>query len=156
MRINKLKGGFRPNQLIRKGYSKPINPKNYGKVIVTVTPKEPNMKKKKLHIQNYDKELTMMIFWGWDIIAADESEELYNFQLKHRSNNNLRVYITLGRELQMAPEPYFEPMYQVYITDDNCDWDYRGWFRAHDLTYKNFWSVVEEVVDKHIPTDLPF
>ena len=36
------------------------------------------------------------------------------------------------------------------------DWDYRGWFRAHDLTYKNFWSVVEEVVDKHIPTDLPF
>ena len=127
MRINKLKGGFRPN-----------------------------MKKKKLHIKNYDREVTMMIFWGWDIIAADESEELYSFQLKHRSNNNLRVYITLGRELQMAPEPYFEPMYQVYITDDNGDWDYRGWFRAHDLTYKNFWSVVEEVVDKHIPTNLPF
>jgi len=100
MRINKLKGGFRPN-----------------------------MKKKKLHIKNYDREVTMMIFWGWDIIAADESEELYSFQLKHRSNNNLRVYITLGRELQMAPDPYFEPM---------------------------FWSVVEEVVDKHIPTDLPF
>jgi len=56
----------------------------------------------------------------------------------------------------MAPDPYFEPMYQVYITDDNGDWHYRGWFRAHDLTYKNFWSVVEEVVDKHIPTDLPF
>ena len=127
MRINKLTGGFRPL-----------------------------MKKKKLHIKNYDREVTMMIFWGWDIIAADESEELYSFQLKHRSNNNLRVYITLGRELQMAPEPYFEPMYQIYITDDNGDCDYRGWFRAHDLTYKNFWGVVEEVVDKHIPTDLPF
>jgi hypothetical protein len=79
MRINKLKGGFRTNQLIRKGYSKPINPKNYGKVIVTVTPKEPNMKKKKLEIQNYDKELTMMIFWGWDILSADESEEVYTY-----------------------------------------------------------------------------
>jgi len=65
MRINKVTGGFRPI-----------------------------MKKKKLHIKNYDREVTMMIFWGWDIIAADESEELYSFQLKHRSNNNLRVYIT--------------------------------------------------------------
>ena len=156
MRINKLKGGFRPNQLIRKGYSKPINPKNYGKVIVTVTPKEPNMKKKKLHIQNYDKELTTMIFWGWDILSADESEEVYTFQLVHREDKKLRVYITLGRELQVAPVPYYpEMMYQVYINDDKGQWDYRGWFRGHDLNYKNFWGVVEEIVDKYHPL-IPF
>ena len=128
MRINKVTGGFRPL-----------------------------MKKKKLHIKNYDRELTMMIFWGWDIIAADESEELYSFQLKHRSNNNLRVYITLGRELQVAPVPYYpELMYQVYIHDDKGDWDYRGWFRGHDLNYKNFWEVVEEEVEKHYSTKRPF
>jgi hypothetical protein len=126
MRINNLKGGFRPN-----------------------------MKKKKLEIQNYDKELTMMIFWGWDIIAADESDDVYSFQLVHREDKKLRVYITLGRELQYAPEPYFEPMYQVYINDDKGEWDYRGWFRGHDLNYKNFWGVIEEVVDKYHPL-IPF
>ena len=36
------------------------------------------------------------------------------------------------------------------------DWDYTGWFESHDITHKNFWDVVEEVVDKNYPNLLPF
>ena len=106
-------------------------------------------------IQNYDKDLNQAVFYGWDIISADETHDAYLFQLRHRQNNKLRVYITLGRETQLAPT-YFIPMHQMYIHDDDGDWDYTGWFEPHDITHKNFWDVVEEVVDKNYPNLLPF
>ena len=113
--------------------------------------------KGKLVIQNYTKDLNMMVFWGWDVIAADETDDNYLFQLEFRGNPKLRVYITLGRNLQYAELPYYpEMMYQCYIHDDEGKWDNRSWFRAHDLTYKNFWNVIEEIVNKNEPDPLPF
>ena len=106
-------------------------------------------------IKNYDKDLNQGVFYGWDIISADETNDAYLFQLRNRQNTKLRVYITLGRDTQLAPT-YFMPMHQMYIHDDDGDWDYTGWFNSHDLTYKNFWDVVEEVVDKYQPTLLPY
>lgn len=133
-----------------------------GKVIITATPKgvgnfkDLYMNGKKLKIENYTKDLNMMVIYGWDVLAADETEDNYLFQLALREDPKVRVYITLGRELQYAELPYYpEMMYQCYIHDDEGKWDNRSWFRAHDLTYKNFWSVVEEIVDKHNPI-LPF
>ena len=114
------------------------------------------MKNKKITIKNYDKDLNKGIFYGWDIISADETDEQYLFQLMNRADNKLRMYISLGRDLQIAPQPYFEPMHQVYITDDDYNLNYTGWFRAHDLTYKNFWDVVEDIADKNFQTPLPF
>ena len=106
-------------------------------------------------IQNYDKDLNQGVFYGWDVISADETDDAYLFQLKHRNNITLRVYVTLGRELQTAP-PYFTLKHQIYMHDDDGNWDYTGWFESHDLTYKNFWDVVEEIVDKNYPNLLPF
>jgi len=57
---------------------------------------------RKLVIQNYSKDLGSAVFWGWDVIAADEMDDVYLFQLKHRENSKLRIYITLGRELQVS------------------------------------------------------
>lgn len=112
--------------------------------------------KGKLVIQNFDKDITSAVFYGWDLISADELDESYMFQLMNRENPKLRVYITLGRVLQYAEQPYYpEKMYQCYIHDDEGKWEDRSWFRAHDVTYKNFWGIVEEVVDKHHPI-LPF
>jgi len=112
--------------------------------------------KGKLVIHNYNKNFKKMVFWGWDVIDAAELDESYIFQLAHRHEPKLRVYITLGRDLQYAELPYYpEMMYQCYIHDDEGKWDDRSWFRAHDITYKNFWAIVEEVVDKHHPI-LPF
>jgi hypothetical protein len=138
--------------------------KGQGYIVMNSTPNGKNffkelydMNEKKLHIKNYDKDLMRGAFYGWDVISADEIDDSYLFQLKNRLNNSLRVYITLGRELQVAPVPYYpELMYQVYMHDDNGEWDYTGWFRGHDLTYKNFWAVIEDIVEKHHPTDLPF
>ena len=111
---------------------------------------------KKLKIENYTKDLNMMVFWGWDVIAADEDEDAYLFQLALREDRKVRIYVTLGRDLQYAELPYYpEKMYQCYIHDDDGKWDNRSWFRAHDLTYKNFWSCVEDILDKHHPS-LPF
>ena len=108
--------------------------------------------KGKLVIQNFSKDLNMMVIYGWDVISADEVEDSYLFQLAHRETPKLRVYITLGRDLQYAELPYYpEKMYQCYIHDDEGKWEDRSWFRAHDLTYKNFWSMVEEIIDKHHP-----
>jgi hypothetical protein len=142
MRINKVTGGFR------------------NKVIITSTPNGVNNFKdlytmdKKLTIENFDKDLNTGVFYGWDIISADETEDSYLFQLRNRTDNKLRVYITLSRELQYAELPYYpEMMYQCYIHDDNGEWDNRSWFRAHDITYKNFWGLIEETVTNH---HLPF
>ena len=111
---------------------------------------------KPLTIENFDKDLNVGIFYGWDVISADELDEVYMFQLRNRTNDKLRVYISLGRFLQYAEQPYYpEMMYQCYIHADNYDWSDTSWFRVHDITYKNFWHIVEGVVDKYYPV-LPF
>jgi hypothetical protein len=134
--------------------------KGQGKVIITSTPKGVNTFKdlynmdKKLTIENFDKDLNTGVFYGWDIISADETEDSYLFQLRNRTDNKLRVYITLSRILQYSELPYYpEMMYQCYIHDDNNEWSSRSWFRAHDITYKNFWELIEETVTNH---HLPF
>ena len=123
----------------------------------TQTQKNPNSDTfGKLVIQNYAKDLGLMIFWGWDILAADEFIETYTFQLKHRSEPKLGVYITLGRELQTSDKANGGGlMYQCYVMDTNDEWSERTWFCADDLGYTNFWAVIEEIVDKHNPL-LPF
>jgi hypothetical protein len=135
--------------------------KGMGKVVLSATPKGINnfkelydMNTKKLHIKNYDKDLMRGIFYGWDIISADETEDSYLFQVQNRTDNKLRVYITLGRELQYSELPYYpEMMYQCYIHDDGGHWSNRSWFRVHDITYKNFWGLIEETITNH---HLPF
>lgn len=142
MRINKITGGFR------------------NKAIITSTPNGGNVfydlynMNKKLTIENFDKDLNMGIFYGWDVIAADETEDSYLFQVQNRTDNKLRVYITLGRELQYSDLPYYpEMMYQCYIHEDSGHWWNRSWFRVHDITYKNFWELIEETITNH---HLPF
>ena len=110
---------------------------------------------RKLVIQNYAKDLGLMVFWGWDILAVEEFAETYTFQLKHRSEPKLGVYITLGRELQQQDIKYPELFYQCYIMDTNDEWSETAWFCVDDLGYTNFWAVIEEIVDKHNPL-LPF
>ena len=135
--------------------------KGMGKIVLSATPKGINnfkelydMNTKKLHIKNYDKDLMRGIFYGWDIISADETEDSYLFQVQNRTDNKLRVYITLGRELQYSELPYYpEMMYQCYIHDDEGHWSNRSWFRVHDITYKNFWGLIEETITNH---HLPF
>ena len=131
-----------------------------GKVIITATPnglhifKDLYTMNKKLTIENFDKDLNMGIFYGWDVIAAVETEDSYLFQVQNRTDNKLRVYITLGRELQYSELPYYpEMMYQCYIHDDEGHWSNRSWFRVHDITYKNFWELIEETITNH---HLPF
>ena len=131
-----------------------------GKVIITATPnglhifKDLYTMNKKLTIENFDKDLNMGIFYGWDVSAADETEDSYLFQVQNRTDNKLRVYITLGRELQYSELPYYpEMMYQCYIHDDEGHWSNRSWFRVHDITYKNFWELIEETITNH---HLPF
>ena len=109
-----------------------------------------------LTIQNYSKDLDMMVFWGWDVLSADELDGNYMFQLKHRKDSKLRVYISLSRELQTSDREHNNNlMYQCYIHDDNGDWSEVTWFYGKDLTYKNFWKCIEEIVDKYHPL-LPF
>lgn len=109
-----------------------------------------------LTIQNYSKDLDMMVFWGWDVLSADELDGNYMFQLKHRKDSKLRVYISLSRELQTSDKEHNNDlMYQCYIHNDTGEWSERTWFYGKDLTYKNFWKCIEEIVDKYHPV-LPF
>jgi hypothetical protein len=135
--------------------------KGMGKIVLSATPKGVNhfkelydMNTKILHIKNYDKDLMRGVFYGWDVISADETDESYLFQLQNRTDIKLRVYITLGRVLQYSSLPYYpEMMYQCYIHDDEGSWSSTQWFRGHDITYKNFWQVIEETISNH---HLPF
>ena len=109
----------------------------------------------KLVIQNYNKDFKQMVFWGWDIIDAAELDESYIFQLAHRTEKKLRVYITLGRIIQQPDIKYPEMMYQCYIHDDNGDWERRIWLKHESINYKTFWQMIESVVDEYHPI-LPF
>lgn len=105
-------------------------------------------------IENYNKDLNKGVIYGWDIIAADETDDSYLFQLRNRTDWKLKVYITLGRELQYSELPYYpEMMYQCYVHDDNNEWSSRNWIRAKDVTYKKFWELMEETITNHY---LPF
>ena len=145
-----------------------------GKAIITSTPisagswmanyYQPNQTQKnlnidsnrKLVIQNYSKDLGSAVFWGWDVIAADEMDDVYLFQLKHRENSKLRIYITLGRELQVSDlENNLFLMYQCYVHDDDGDWHETFWLDSDKLNYKSFWDRIETIADKHHPL-LPF
>jgi hypothetical protein len=121
------------------------------------TQKNPNFDtNRKLVIQNYAKDLGSGVFWGWDVIAADETDENYLFQLRNRENGSLRVYITLGRELQVSDlENNLYQMYQCYIHDDLAQWDKRFWLDAKDINHKTFWGMIEKIVDGYHPL-LPF
>jgi hypothetical protein len=109
----------------------------------------------KLVIHNYNKDFKKMVFWGWDVIDAAELDENYIFQLAHRTETKLRVYITLGRVLQQPDIKYPETFYQCYIHDDNGDWDKTIWLDAKSINYKTFWEMIEKVVDGYHPI-LPF
>ena len=133
--------------------------KGMGKVVLSATPKGVNhfkelydMNTKILHIKNYDKDLMRGVFYGWDVISADEMDDVYLFQLRNRENSKLRVYITLGRELQTSDlENNLHQMYQCYMHDDDGDWEEKFWLDANRINYKTFWGLMEKIVDKHYP-----
>jgi hypothetical protein len=114
----------------------------------------------KLVIQNYNKELGQGVWWAWDLVSADELDDCYMFGLRNRIDTNLEVYVSLGRLLQIAPEPYSEMRYQLYIHNQlNSyvgEWDFTAWVRPEDLGHKKFWELIERIVDSKQPTDLPF
>jgi hypothetical protein len=125
------------------------------------SPKNLNIDTKgKLMIQNYNKEVGHGVWWAWDLISADELDDSYMFALRNRVNPYLEIYVSLGRLLQMAPEPYSEMRYQVYIHNQlNSpvgEWDFTAWVRPEDLGHKKFWGLVERIVEDKQPTDLPF
>jgi hypothetical protein len=111
--------------------------------------------KGKLVIQNYKRDLTYAVFYGWDMIMADELEDSYVFQLMPRENKKLRIYITLGRNLQQSDIKYPETFYQCYIHDDAGEWSKTVWLNAQSINYMKFWNMIESVVDEYHPI-LPF
>lgn len=111
---------------------------------------------RKLVIQNYSRDLTYAVFYGWDVIYADEMDDVYVFQLMYRTQPELKVHITLGRELQVSDlEHNLFLMYQCYIHNDEGDWSKTIWFDKNDLNYKTFWNTIESIVDEKYPL-LPF
>jgi len=108
-----------------------------------------------LTIENYNRDITSAVFYGWDLIMADKLKETYVFQLMQRENSKLRVHITLGRELQQAEFPSSEMFYQCYIHDYACEWSKTVWLNAKDINYNTFWNMIESVVGEHHPI-LPF
>jgi len=117
--------------------------------------KDETDRKGKLVIQNYNRDITSAVFYGWDLISSDELEDSYVFQLTNRENPKLRVYITLGRTLQKPEFPSSETFYQCYIHDDAGEWSKTVWLNAHSINYLIFWDMIESVVDEHHPI-LPF
>jgi len=119
-------------------------------------PKKPKFDPKgKLVIQNYKRDLTYAVFYGWDLIMADELEDSYVFQLMPRESKKFRIYITLGRELQQPEFPSSEMFYQCYIHDDAGEWSKTVWLNAQSINYMKFWTMIESVVDEYHPI-LPF
>jgi hypothetical protein len=104
-----------------------------------------------LTIDNFNKDLNKMMVWGWDLEKAHEFDDTYLFIVAKKAKPEDKVMFTLGREVQVAPVPYYpEMLYQLYITDEKMEWTERVWLRKNDVrSYVNFLSILEEVLEKH-------
>lgn len=101
-------------------------------------------------IENYNKDLGMMMIWGWDLERADEMDDAYIFQLAKRAKPEDKVYFTLGRVKQYAESPYYPEMrYQLYMCDHSGNTTDRLWLDKNDLLYMKLLAIIEGTLNKH-------
>ena len=102
-------------------------------------------------IDGYNKDMGMMMVWGWDLEKAVEFDDTYLFIVAKRAKPEDKVMFTLGRTKQYAEMPYYpEQRYQLYITDEGMTWTERLWLNDNDVKeYKIFLALIEGILEKH-------
>lgn len=98
-----------------------------------------------LKIYDYDKDMGMGAFWGWDMKFAMEDNRFYSFEFEHRMEK-MRVYVLLHRE------PVFtngnpSAQYECYVQDMNDRWKTTNYFTIEQLGKDVFYDNIEGIIE---------
>ena len=105
-------------------------------------------------IKNYNSDLNLGVFYGWDMKYALEDKDFYSFEFEHR-NEQKRVYVLVHRNKIKDNMPIGEDLHEVYIQDMVSDtWRRTVQLAKNHLSKSSFYNWVESVIDDEYP--LPF
>ena len=105
-------------------------------------------------IKNYNSDLNLGVFYGWDMKYALEDKDFYSFEFEHR-NEQKRVYVLVHRNKIKDNMPIGEDLHEVYIQDMVSDaWRRTVQLAKNHLNKSSFYNWVESVIDDEYP--LPF
>ena len=105
-------------------------------------------------IKNYNSDLNLGVFYGWDMKYALEDKDFYSFEFEHR-NEQKRVYVLVNRNKIKDNMPIGEDLHEVYIQDMVSDtWRRTVQLAKNHLSKSSFYNWVESVIDDEYP--LPF
>ena len=105
-------------------------------------------------IKNYNSDVNLGVFYGWDMKYALEDKDFYSFEFEHR-NEQKRVYVLLHRNKIKDNMPIGEDLHEVYIQDMVSDkWRRTVSLAKTGLNKSTFYNWVESVIDDEY--GLPF
>ena len=105
-------------------------------------------------IKNYNSDVNLGVFYGWDMKYAMEDKDFYSFEFEHR-NEQKRVYVLVHRNKIKDNMPMGEDLHEVYIQDMVSDkWRRTVNLAKSGLNKSAFYNWVESVIDDEY--GLPF
>ena len=107
---------------------------------VTVMPIQPS---NLLTITNYDKDMGVGVFWGWDMKFAMEANRFYSFEFHNRADGRF-VYVLLHREPTTINNNI---QYECYAADMNDRWKTTNYFPADYLVKDKFYDSIEQIIE---------
>ena len=110
-------------------------------------------------IKNYNSDVNLGVFYGWDMKYAMEDKDFYSFEFEHRKEQK-RVYVLVHRNKLKSKKrakhlPINGDLHEVYIQDMVSDkWRRTVNLAKTSLNKSAFYNLVESVIDDEYP--LPF
>ena len=97
-------------------------------------------------IKNYNSDVNLGVFYGWDMKYALEDKDFYSFEFEHR-NEQKRVYVLVHRNKIKDNMPMGEDLHEVYIQDMVSDkWRRTVQLAKNHLSKSSFYNWVESVI----------
>ena len=105
-------------------------------------------------IKNYNSDVNLGVFYGWDMKYALEDKDFYSFEFEHRAEQK-RVYVLVHRNKIKDNMPIGEDLHEVYIQDMVSDkWRRTVQLARNHLSKSSFYNWVESIIDDEY--GLPF
>lgn len=104
-------------------------------------------------IKNFDGDMNVAAFFGWDMQFAMEDKDFYSFEFKHRVEGK-GVYVLLHRKPIVHAKPIVGDFYEVDVQDMRDKWKRTVHLAPNHLTKNSFYEIIENIIDEEYA--LPF
>lgn len=97
-----------------------------------------------LTIKDYNKDIDVGVFWGWDMKTAIEHDSFYSFEFHNRADSRF-VYVLLHRKPIVLDKNQMQ--YECYVADMNDRWKTTNYFPADKLVKDKFYESIEQIIE---------